>query len=359
MFRDDFTRMLKTYPKCVEDKKVFTSYMKDLFPSEKLLTNVLSSLLELGIIEDIQNSSELNAPFSYKYTKNLMDNYGYSEEHAGNAVFLWCVCYGEGVIGKKCDLEPHIVKDIKLDENKSRGLYQDLFSYRMNRTKYVITGCNDSSIKTLVVPNKLHGKLMTAIDMHAFAGMDNLEQTVITDGVIEIGAAAFSSCSKLRQAILPYGIRNIADEAFAKCESLMMINIPETVISVGDYALENTAIKNVIIPDSVAIVGKGIFRNCKKLMGVQLNNSMNEIPDEMFQSCSELKKITLTNNIKRIGKKAFMECRALHELIIPDCVETIENDAFLDASPELVIVCDIGSEAERFARLHHMKFQLM
>ena len=119
MFRDDFTKMLKMYPKCVEDKKIFASYMKDLFPSERLLTNVLTSLLELGIIEDIRGSSELNAPFSYRYTKNLMDNYGYSEDNAGNAVFLWCMCYGEGVLGKTCSLQPQVAKEVKREESKS------------------------------------------------------------------------------------------------------------------------------------------------------------------------------------------------------------------------------------------------
>lgn len=359
MFRDDFTKMLKMYPKCVEDKKIFASYMKDLFPSERLMTNVLTSLLELGIIEDIKGSSELNAPFSYRYTKNLMDNYGYSEDNAGNAVYLWCICYGEGVLGKECSLQPQVVKEVKRDENKSGGLYQDLFSYRMNGSKCVITGCNDHLSKTLVVPNKLQGKLMASIDIRAFAGMSNLEQTVITDGYVEIGSAAFAGCSRLKQAILPYGIRNIADEAFAECSSLMMLNIPETVFSVGAYALSGTDIKSITLPDSVSVIGRGVLKDCKKLMSVQLNKLMNEIPDEMFQGCSSLTKITLPKNIKRIGRKAFMGCAALREFVIPDHVEMIEEDAFLDVSSELIIICDMGSEAERFARKHHMKFQLM
>ena len=343
----------------LSDKKIFASYMKDLFPSERLLTNVLTSLLELGIIEDIRGSSELNAPFSYRYTKNLMDNYGYSEDNAGNAVFLWCVCYGEGVLGKECSLQPQITQETKREESKSGGLYQDLFSYRMNGSKCVITGCNDHSIKTLVVPNKLQGKLMTSIDIRAFAGMNCLEQTVITDGYVEIGSAAFAGCDRLKQAILPYGIRNIADEVFAECGSLMMINIPETVFSIGSYALAGTEIKNITIPDSVSTIGRGIFKNCKKLTSVQLNKSMNEISDEMFQECSNLNKITLPKSIKRIGRKAFMGCVALREFVIPDHVEMIEGDAFLDVSPDMIIICDMGSEAEHFARKHRMKFQLM
>ena len=359
MFRDEFTKMLKMHPKCVEDKKIFASYMKDLFPSERLLTNILTSLLELGIIEDIRGSSELNAPFSYRYTKNLMDNYGYSEDNAGNAVFLWCMCYGEGVLGKTCNLQPQVTQEVKREDNKSGGLYQDLFSYRMNGSKCVITGCNDHSSKTLVVPNKLQGKMMTSIDIRAFAGMSNLEQTVITDGFIEIGSAAFAGCDKLRQAILPYGVRKIADEAFAECGSLVMINIPETVFSIGSYALAGTEIRSITIPDSVAVVGRGILKNCKKLTSVQLNKSMNEIPDEMFQGCSCLNKVTFSKNIKRIGRKAFMGCSTLREFVIPNHVELIEDDAFLDVSPEMIIICDMGSEAELFARKHHMKFQIM
>lgn len=359
MFRDDFTKMLKMYPKCIEDKKIFASYMKDLFPSERLLTNVLTSLLELGIIEDIKSSSELNAPFSYRYTKNLMDNYGYSEDNAGNAVFLWCVCYGEGVLGKACSLQPQVTQEVKKDDSKSRGLYQDLFSYRMNGSKCVITGCNDHLSKTLVVPNRLQGKQMTSIDIRAFAGMNNLEQTVITDGLLEIGSAAFAGCDRLKQVILPYGIRNIADEAFAECKALTMINIPETVISIGSYALSGTEIKNITIPDSVGILGRGIFRDCKKLVDIQLNKYINEIPDEMFQGCCGLKTLSLPKNIKRIGKKSFMGCNALREFVISDHVEKIEDDAFLDTTSDLILICEMGSEAERFARKHHMKFQLM
>ena len=128
MFRENFTKMLQKYPNCVEDKKIFAAYMKDLFPGEKLMTNVLTSLLELGIIEDINLSTELNAPFSYRYTKNLMDNYGYSEENAGNAVFLMCVCYGEAVLGKTCTLQPQAAAEVTRDDPKVGGLYQDLFS---------------------------------------------------------------------------------------------------------------------------------------------------------------------------------------------------------------------------------------
>ena len=359
MFRENFTKMLQKYPNCVEDKKIFVAYMKDLFPGEKLMTNVLTSLLELGIIEDINLSTELNAPFSYRYTKNLMDNYGYSEENAGNAVFLMCVCYGEAVLGKTCTLQPQAAAEVTRDDPKVGGLYQDLFSFRMNGSKAVITGCNDASIRTLVVPNKLQGKFMQSIDRQAFSGMANLEQAVVTEGFVDMGSAAFENCNKLRQVILPYGIRSIADRTFTGCILLTTINIPETVFSIGNYALSGTGIKSVMMPNSVAIIGRGVFRDCDKLQDIQLSTSMTEISEEMFWGCTNLKKVVFPPNIRKIGKNAFCGCTAMKEFMIPDHIEYIDADAFSDVSPEFVILCEMGSEAEKFAQKHRMKYQLI
>lgn len=357
MFKAEFTKMLREYPKCLEDKKIFSAYMKDLFPDEKLLTHILTSLFETGIIEDIKNADILDAAFSFRYTENLVGNYGYSQKNAGNAVYIWCYCYGKEVLGKTCSLEP-----LKPEGNKAEKkgkLYQDLFHYRINAGRTIVTGCEDKTAKTLVVPSRIDNTAMQAIDEYAFHKNNSLEQVVLTEGYAEIGKAAFESCSKLKQAIFPYGINNIGDEAFYGCISLDTLIIPESTVSIGDYAFSETAIKEVRFPNSVMVLGKGVLKDCRKLKKAVLNDNQREITDEMFSGCESLTKINLPQNITSIGSKAFMECKKLTEITIPDNVKNINEDAFLDTSEDLIIICSMGSAAEEFARHKHMKYQLM
>lgn len=357
MFKTEFTNMLRQYPKCLESKTVFASYMKDLFPEEKLMTHILTSLIEVGILDEIKSSADLDMAFSFRYTKNLVENFGYNEEKANDAVYLWCDCYGREILGKQCSFKPTKPKDNSSSEKGK--LYQDLFQYRVSGEKGVVTGCSNQATKTLVVPNRIGIAKLNVIDEAAFRGMNSLEQVVITDGYTEIGKAAFSDCSNLKQIILPYSINSIGEDAFSNCSCLDTLNIPESTFLIGSYALSATAIKEFKFPISVFTAGKGLFKDCRKLSKVIFNSSQTEIPDEMFWGCENLKHIKIPENIKRIGNWAFAECKSLIQLSIPDSVIEIADQAFADASDDLVIICSMGSEAERFARSKHIKYQLM
>ncbi|MDO4486392.1 MAG: leucine-rich repeat domain-containing protein [Bacillota bacterium] len=357
MFKTKFTNMLRQYPKCLENKTVFASYMKDLFPEEKLMTHILTSLIEVGIIDEIRSSADLDMAFSFRYTKNLVENFGYNEEKANDAVYIWCDCYGREILGKQCSFKPAKPKENSSGEKGK--LYQDLFQYRVFGEKGIVTGCSDQAAKTLVIPNKVSIARLNVIDEAAFRGMNSLEQVVITNGYTEIGKSAFAECSNLKQIILPYSINSIGEEAFSNCKCLDTLNIPESTFSIGRYALSSTAIKEFKFPVSVVTAGKGLFKDCRKLSKVVFNNSQTEIPDEMFWGCENLKHIKIPENIKMIGNMAFAECKSLIQLSIPDSVIEIADQAFADASEDLVIICSMGSEAERFARSKRIKYQLM
>jgi len=96
---DEFRKLLTEYPECLRDKKKFMSYMKDLLPEEKMMTNVLASLLEIGIVEEIRDADVIDITFPYRYVQKLMDLYGISEENAATGVYLWCEYYGHQVLG--------------------------------------------------------------------------------------------------------------------------------------------------------------------------------------------------------------------------------------------------------------------
>lgn len=357
MFEDDFTRMLIDHPECLADKRTFSSYMKDLFPEEKLRNNVLSDLMEIGISKDIASNTELNAAFSYRYVKALVDNYGTGEENAENAVYIWCQCYGKHVLGKECDLTPHV--STERAQKAEKGLYQDYFSYEITGDKGMVTGCSDTKAKTLVVPGVIKNHPMTHIGTGAFEDMWNIEQAVLAENLVEIGARAFARCRNLRQMIMTYGVTRIGEEAYVQCENLGTFNFVESLISIGAYAFQETRLRLVQFPKGLMSIGNGLFKDCYYLEYVLWNLNISKIPAETFSGCCNMREFEIFPTVTRIESKAFAGCTGLIELNIPDSVIYIAEDAFLDVSDSFTINCDMGSEAEKFARSHKIKYTIV
>ncbi len=358
MFEDDFTKMLIEHPECKADRRTFSSYMKDLFPEEKLRNNVLSDLVEIGIVRDIESNSELDATFSYRYVKTLVDNFGTGEENAENAVYIWCQCYGKHVLGKRCDLTPHTAKRTEASRAE-KGLYQDYFSYQLNDDRSSVTGCSDSNAKTLVVPAILNNHPMKLVETSAFENMWNIEQAVLAEGYTEVGTRSFAKCKNLRQMILPYGVTRIGEEAYALCENLTTCNLVESLISIGAYAFQQTKLRLVQFPKSLMSIGNGLFKDCYYLEYVVWNLNIGKIPAETFSGCISMKEFEIFPTVERIESRAFAGCSGIRELYIPDSVVFIADDAFIDMSEDFTINCDMGSEAERFARSHKIKYTIV
>ena len=94
IFEQDFEAMLRKYAAALDDKKRFPAFVKDLFPDQARNVNLLLIAYNMGIAQDIQNTSRINHAFAFRYVKRLMDEFGMSRVHADWIVSVWCVCYG-------------------------------------------------------------------------------------------------------------------------------------------------------------------------------------------------------------------------------------------------------------------------
>ncbi|MBE6619531.1 MAG: hypothetical protein E7626_07125 [Ruminococcaceae bacterium] len=113
-----------------------------------------------------------------------------------------------------------------------------------------------------------------------------------------------------------YTVRYINAEAFANDTALKTVIIPNTVCEIGKYAFSGCEnLKTVELSDGLLSIGYGAFFRCEKLKNVSLPETLQKIDDSAFEDCKRLKKLYVPSACKEIGTDAFLGC----ENLILDC----------------------------------------
>lgn len=98
---NDVRRLLEKYPDLVEDAKKVRSALADIFPGKKMEVNLLSELVENGILHEIKKADILDGVMCNKYASILEDNFGTASEVAIKIVLVWFHGYGRLICNKK------------------------------------------------------------------------------------------------------------------------------------------------------------------------------------------------------------------------------------------------------------------
>lgn len=125
-------------------------------------------------------------------------------------------------------------------------------------------GCN--KLKTITIPAKVD-----FIGNYAFQGCTELEEVIFANGInIDyIGVGAFQCCYSLTEIAIPDGVTRIDDYAF-QMSGLTIVGLSnESALSiVGTGAFNQTAIRYMIIPSGVTMIGMDAFSSCTLLTTV-------------------------------------------------------------------------------------------
>lgn len=136
---------------------------------------------------------------------------------------------------------------------------------------------------------------VTSICNLAFYQCLSLKHIVLPDNLKSIGYRAFCDCSGLKDITIPGSVTSIDDKAFDMCTRLTNIlvddenrdyasdngilftknkdtlirypagetaesfSIPQTVTKIGNYAFNYSGVRYVEIPDSIMVIGNGVF----------------------------------------------------------------------------------------------------
>lgn len=198
-------------------------------------------------------------------------------------------------------------------------------------------------LTSIVIPSSV-----TSIGISPFMECSELQSIVVQAGNPEydsrnncnaiVGTTSNNLVSGCKKTVIPDSVKSIGQEAFYGSSGLESIQIPESVTSIGGSAFYGTGLSEIIIPTSVAFIGKNPFQDCDALnsISVQAGNSaydsrngcnaiINSKTNELISGCRQT---IIPNSVTKIGDYAFHFCEALTSISIPSSVTSIGSYAF-------------------------------
>lgn len=200
-------------------------------------------------------------------------------------------------------------------------------------------GCR--GITSAVISN--HGD----IGERAFYGCSTLDlATFVIDNQGLIGNSAFEGCKSLRNVELGQDISSIGNNAFSGCTYLEKIIIPDGVQNLGSSAFENCkSLTYTKIGNSIPVLNESTFGGCSALAKMEIGSGVKTIEGRFeypyyygcFYNCSSLEEIIIPNNVVIVKDFVFKGCKRLKSVVMEDITNISEDDSFVLNLPELYI----------------------
>ena len=196
----------------------------------------------------------------------------------------------------------------------------------------------DPPIKDVVVRKQIKG-----IDQCCFFNNKNIVSIELPETVKVIGSNAFKNCSSLETVSGLVGVTEINSWAFMNCKKLDRFDIPESCVVDGTafkgclkwyddkgFLIINNKlchfrgrVSEVVIPDTVSVIGEGAFEENLMLESVTFPEGLNQICKHAFRGCKNLLQINIPSNLECIGRDAFAGCENLNmKIVLPEKTKT-------------------------------------
>ena len=144
--------------------------------------------------------------------------------------------------------------------------------------------------------------------------------------------AVFSDCTALEKVILHDKLRLIGSDTFLNCKNLKTIQyydaegtlvgkegtvtLPEGIQIVGESAFEQSGVERVILPSSLTMVGRYLFRGCTSLAYAEYltptyKYSSRSVTSYIFDGCTALETVVLADTLTQLPTYMFNNCSSL------------------------------------------------
>ena len=130
--------------------------------------------------------------------------------------------------------------------------------------------------------------------------------------------------------IAEVNITALPTQAFYKSTNVENLILPNTLTTIGEEMFYHSALKTIVIPESVETIERAAFCGCENLSSFEIPARVKTIEEEVFCYCRSLTSIEIPANVKTIGNNVFSLCKSLKTVDMSACtqVETIGQYAF-------------------------------
>lgn len=169
--------------------------------------------------------------------------------------------------------------------------------------------------------------------------------------VTEIGKQAFYYSSGndrmdfISEIVLPDSIEIIGEGAFSGCGSTigLKLNLPKSLKELGYNAFGHSGLYGeIVIPGTISRLEDYAFKSCSFLKSVIIENGVTAIGNSCFDECEDLSNVVIPDSVTSIGEYCFRRCTSLSSIDIPESVTVFGRDVFsstpiVEANQPLII----------------------
>lgn len=209
--------------------------------------------------------------------------------------------------------------------------YANALGDNKNLTFKLIGGSEEKEVGSVTLPATLELRVgetsaLTAVILPEDASDKTLTWSSSDENVATVDENGKVTAVKAGNAVITATASN---NVSGSCK-LTVAEISDFTITDGVLTGYTGSAKNVVIPDSVKVIGEGssVFGN--EIESVTIPASVTEIAEYAFYGCSGLKSVTFAegSGLTKIGESAFYAANSLESLTIPEGVTEIGSYAF-------------------------------
>lgn len=126
---------------------------------------------------------------------------------------------------------------------------------------------------------------------------------------------------RVTNIVIPDTVSIIGNDTFVNCSALKEVNFPKNLEIIETSAFQNSAIESAIIPDNVTKIESTSFYNCSKLKTIHIGNSVNSIGINAFAECTNATDVQISSSVKTIYENSF---RGIKDVFVDNTKENLE-----------------------------------
>lgn len=194
---------------------------------------------------------------------------------------------------------------------------------------------------------EINGNKCTVVGYNGTDSVVNIPAEHEGKSVVSIKSEAFFGNTAIKYVIIPDSVTNIGNSAFRGCTALREVTFGNSVKVIGLLAFEGTAITEVRLTDSLELIGHGAFRATPMesmtlpFIGASRSSSSkylgyifgaDDYPGNLAFVPKTLISLTLTDGCKDIPAYSLYGCSSLERVYIGSGVTEIGISAFMNCT---------------------------